>query len=94
MGNDGATITVNGVQVEVIVGQSLTSVLKGIDDGLFARHRVTRELGQGFCGMGICFECEVSVDGTDDVRACLVKVDEGMSVKTAGNQRSDQQGGA
>jgi sarcosine oxidase subunit alpha len=35
-----------------------------------------------FCGMGICFECMVRVDGVSGVRACLIKVAAGMVVET------------
>ena len=35
------------------------------------------------CGMGHCFECLVTIDGTPDRRACLVEVSDGMTVETS-----------
>ena len=35
-----------------------------------------------FCGMGICFECLVRIDGRPNQRACLTKVRGGMTVET------------
>ena len=37
-----------------------------------------------FCGMGICFECRVRIDGIAQQRACMVTVREGMQVATDG----------
>jgi predicted molibdopterin-dependent oxidoreductase YjgC len=33
-----------------------------------------------YCGMGVCWECVVSVDGVPNQRACLTPVAEGMRV--------------
>jgi predicted molibdopterin-dependent oxidoreductase YjgC len=35
-----------------------------------------------FCGMGVCFDCLVRVDGRPNVRACQIPVAEGMRVET------------
>ncbi len=35
-----------------------------------------------FCGMGICFQCAVSIDGHSGIRSCMTKVFPGMNVKT------------
>lgn len=34
------------------------------------------------CGMGVCFECRVTVDGDAQVLACLTLAREGMRVTT------------
>ncbi|PKV11947.1 2Fe-2S iron-sulfur cluster-binding protein [Xanthomonas prunicola] len=36
------------------------------------------------CGMGVCFECRVRIDGVGQQRACLVDAREGMQVRTDG----------
>lgn len=35
-----------------------------------------------FCGIGVCFDCLVTVDGRPNQRACLVLATPGMSVTT------------
>lgn len=35
-----------------------------------------------FCGMGVCFECLVTVDGVADQQACMKRVQPGMSIHT------------
>jgi len=51
--------------------------------------RAFRRTGNGaprglFCGMGICFDCLVTVDGRPNVRACMTTVQPGMVVETGG----------
>ncbi|MCC4616517.1 (2Fe-2S)-binding protein [Xanthomonas campestris pv. asclepiadis] len=36
------------------------------------------------CGMGVCFECRVRIDGIGQQRACLVDARDGMQVRTDG----------
>lgn len=35
-----------------------------------------------FCGMGVCYECLVTVNGTPSVRACVTNAKDGMVVET------------
>ena len=35
-----------------------------------------------YCNIGHCFECRVTVDGQQGVRACLTPIHEGMTVKS------------
>lgn len=34
------------------------------------------------CGMGVCFECRVTIDGVVGKRACLTLCEAGMEVRT------------
>lgn len=34
------------------------------------------------CGMGICFECRVAIDGIGQLRACTTAARDGMQVRT------------
>jgi sarcosine oxidase subunit alpha len=36
------------------------------------------------CGMGICYECSVTIDGVPHRRACLERCADGMVVETVG----------
>ena len=35
-----------------------------------------------YCGMGVCFECVMIVDGRPNVRACMTEAAPGMRVET------------
>jgi sarcosine oxidase subunit alpha len=39
------------------------------------------------CGMGICYECRVMVDGVAHQRACMIVVEPGMCVDTEAGVR-------
>lgn len=42
---------------------------------------ITGEPRAPYCGMGVCFECELSIDGTVS-RACMAHVVPGMKIET------------
>ncbi|MBA2079238.1 2Fe-2S iron-sulfur cluster-binding protein [Rhodanobacter sp. PCA2] len=73
-------LTVNGQAVEVPAGASVAAAVA------HATQRFRRSVHDAprapLCGMGVCFECRVSVDGVVHVRACLTPAGEGMQVIT------------
>jgi D-hydroxyproline dehydrogenase subunit gamma len=78
---DRVRLFVDGIDVEAFADQSLGAVLHGLDKPLRASPR-RQEPRALFCGMGICFECAVTVDGVRQVRACILPVRDGMRVET------------
>jgi D-hydroxyproline dehydrogenase subunit gamma len=74
-------IHIDGHALIVARGTSLAAALMGMDVAAF-RRSVSGEPRAPLCGMGSCFECRVTVDGTPHVRACLQPVHEGMEVVT------------
>lgn len=36
-----------------------------------------------FCGIGVCFDCLVEIDGESGQRACMIPLTEGMDVRRA-----------
>ncbi|MFN0283476.1 MAG: (2Fe-2S)-binding protein [Kineosporiaceae bacterium] len=55
--------------------------------------RTTRVEGRPrglFCGIGVCFDCLVTVDGRADERACVVPARPGLDVRSQqGSGRAD-----
>ncbi len=80
------TLRVNGKQVTAYAGETLFAVL--IANGILAlRHPVeglTKTVRGGFCGMGVCQECRMTIDGMPDRRACMTEVCMDMEVVTDG----------
>lgn len=74
------SIRVNGGELRVPSGISLAAALENA--GLPLRHSVTGAPRGAVCGMGICHECRVTIDGVAQTRACLVEVAPGMDVRT------------
>jgi len=72
-------ILVNGTALDVPEGVSLAAALLNAGYSSF-RNSVGGEARGPICGMGICFECRVTLDGVTGTRACLEPVREGMEV--------------
>ena len=72
-------VTLDGRPVIAYEGESVAALL--LAEGITAT-RVTRggEPRGVYCGMGVCFDCLVVVDGVPNTRACVTWVCEGMVV--------------
>jgi D-hydroxyproline dehydrogenase subunit gamma len=80
---DTVEIVINGSRRRVAADVTLAAAL--INDGITTfRRSVSGEPRGPLCGMGICFECRVTVDGVAHRRACLEPVRPGMVVSTDG----------
>ena len=76
---DPVAITVDGERLEARAGQTVAAALLASGRRIF---RYTRNAGKPrgvYCGMGVCFDCIVKVDGRTE-RACMIKVENGMRV--------------
>jgi sarcosine oxidase subunit alpha len=77
------TVIINGRSVEVPEGTMVSAAVAVAGVSVF-RRSVTGEPRAPLCGMGICFECRVTVDGHPHVRSCQVVCQPGMEVRTDG----------
>jgi predicted molibdopterin-dependent oxidoreductase YjgC len=75
------TIQVDGKAVQAYAGETVATALLALGLHTF-RHTESGEPRSLFCGMGVCFDCLVTVDGVDNVRACMTPVAEGMVIAT------------
>ena len=73
-------IEVDGRLVRVESGQTVAAALIGAGITVF-RHTPAGAPRGVFCGMGVCFDCLVTVDGLADQRACVTPVRPGMRVQ-------------
>ena len=78
MSADLFRITVDGVAVLVPRGVSVGAAL--MNGGLTIRRSVSGEPRAALCGMGICHECRVTIDGRPHQRSCMVMVAPGMVI--------------
>lgn len=74
-------VSFDGRPLEAVPGQSVGAALtaQGITAWRSTRKGV-RPRGL-FCGIGVCFDCLLTVDGAANQRACLVEVREGMKIE-------------
>ncbi len=78
---DTVTLSVNGVPVTVPAGAMVSAAVAIAGISTF-RRSVTGEPRAPLCGMGICFECRVTIDGRMHCRSCQIPCREGMQVET------------
>lgn len=84
------TVTIDGEAVTGSSGQTLAGVL--LAAGRLA-WRNTSSAGRPrgvFCGIGVCYDCVVEVNGQRDVRTCLRRASDGDVLVT---QHEDLPGG-
>ena len=78
--------------VSYVEGQTVGAALWADGVRSWRRTRVAGRPRGLFCGIGVCFDCLVEVDGRPDQRACLVPPRPGAGVRTQeGAGRADQQ---
>ena len=77
------TVSINfeGTLMQVPEGITIAAALLGNGVTHFRETDKNRENRAPYCNMGICFECLVEVDGIPNCQACLLTVEEGMSIK-------------
>ena len=78
---DTITVSVNGRPLTVPAG-SMVSAAVAISGVASFRRSVTGEPRGPLCGMGICFECRVTINGEAHSRSCQIACQSGMEVRT------------
>ena len=73
------TFTVDGEPLQAWPGQTIAAALHANGRRLFRRTRLGGRPRGLYCGMGVCFDCVVKVDG-ETARACMRFVAEGIQV--------------
>ena len=72
--------TFNDKPVEFSAGQSLAAALT--EAGIIAFRQTPKGEERGlFCGMGVCQDCLLTVDGVPNTRACMTRAADGQNVK-------------
>ncbi len=79
-GGRGVTVTVNGRKISAREGESLHALLLAHGYRVFGRSPGGRSRGV-FCGMGVCYDCLVTIDGRGGQRACMTSVVDNMEIE-------------
>lgn len=80
--NAPVRIRFDGSEIEALQGETIAAALAA--HGIVAVRQARSGAPRGpFCGMGVCFDCLVTVDGRPSQRACLTKVEPGMKVHSS-----------
>lgn len=79
--------TFDGEPLEAEAGASVASALIATGTRSWRTTREGRSRGL-FCGIGVCFDCLVEIDGESGQRACMIPLGEGMDVRSASGPRT------
>ncbi|MGI5289455.1 (2Fe-2S)-binding protein [Nonomuraea polychroma] len=77
------SITVDGRSVPVVPGQTIGAALHAAGIRAWRTTRFGARPRGLFCGIGVCFDCLVSVNGQAPERACLAEAAPGDEVTTS-----------
>ncbi|MCC4594265.1 (2Fe-2S)-binding protein [Xanthomonas campestris pv. phormiicola] len=75
-------LQINGQAVEVLDGSSVAAAVAQV--AVHFRRSRNGQPRAPLCGMGVCSECRVHIDGVGQLRACITPVRDGMQVWTDG----------
>ena len=78
---DAIPLLINGKQISVPFGTSVAAAVLASGITHF-RTSVTGEPRAPLCGMGICFECRLTIDGAPHAKSCQIACRPGMQVHT------------
>jgi len=76
------SFTFDGKPITAFRGESVAAALLAAGERTL---RITAQKGAArgvFCGMGVCYDCMVVIDGEPSRRACTTLATEGMEVET------------
>ena len=73
-------IKINGQSLQVAAGTTVAAAVMTVQPGF--RRSVTGEIRGPLCGMGICMECRVTLNGHPHERSCQTLCVPGMAVAT------------
>ncbi len=74
-------IQVNGKLLSVPAGTILAAALVQAGVNRFRRSAEGEPRGP-LCGMGVCFECRVTLNGVPNCRSCQILCEGGMDIRT------------
>ncbi len=78
---DTVTLWINETEIQVSAGTTVAVAVLASGQAAF-RTSVTGQSRGPLCGMGICFECRVTIDDLEHCRSCQIVCRDGMKIRT------------
>ena len=75
------SISINGTKLTVPAGTTAAAAVLRTGITHF-RTSVRGEPRAPLCGMGICFECRLTINGTPHAKSCQILCEPGMEIRT------------
>jgi predicted molibdopterin-dependent oxidoreductase YjgC len=71
----------DGRKIEARVGDTVAAAVLAAGPGHTRTTPVSGSARLPYCMMGVCFDCLMEIDGVPNRQACLVTVEDGMTVR-------------
>ncbi len=75
-------VRVNGRPVTAFEGETVFALLTAHGIYALGRDRKSGHTQGGLCGMGVCHQCRVTINGVPDQQACTTLVKNHMEIET------------
>ena len=75
-------LLVNGKEIPAYKGETILAALMASGYKKLKRSPLKKESRGALCGMGVCFECMVTVNGIPNIRSCMTEVENNMEIGT------------
>ena len=74
-------VFVNGAEIEATESENVGTFLLKRRQQVLRKTRFEDNPRGMFCGIGVCFDCIVTIDGIANQRACITQLLEGMRIE-------------
>lgn len=75
------TLSVNGKKVQAYKGETILAALLAAGYKRLKKSPANHDPRSALCGMGVCFECIVTVNGIPNTRSCMIEVGNNMEIE-------------
>ena len=75
-------VTIDGQKTQAFDGELVSTVLQAEGIVIFSRKHTTGQPCGVYCGMGVCYECLVTINGINNIRACQTFAADQMVIQT------------
>lgn len=75
-------VIVNGQKAQAFEGELVSTVLQELGISIYGCKPKTGRGSGLYCGMGVCYECLVTIDKIDNVQACQTFAVDQMVIET------------
>ena len=74
-------IIFEGKNIEAYEGEPIAATLWAANIKNIRRTKINKEARGFFCGIGLCSDCRIVVNGVPNIRSCVTLVENNMIVK-------------
>lgn len=74
-------VFVNGAEIEATESENVGTFLLKRRQQVLRKTRFEGKPRGMFCGIGVCFDCIVTIDGIANQRACITQLRDGMRIE-------------